>query len=476
MIETPICNALLRHVQGARGPLHVPGHQMGSVLPDQLNTWFGQAAKFDLTELPGLDNLAQPEECILQSEELAAKHYGSAQCLYSVNGSSAGVMAALLATAKNDATVLFLNPFHISAWYGLIHSGSTPLLLPTRFTETWRQSAIDLRLVDRMLTAHPEISAVYVTSPTYQGDCADVAQIAALVHSRGLPLIVDEAHGAHFGLIPEFPQSSVKAGADIVVQSVHKMLPGLTQTAWVHSQGGLVDANRLADALRSLQTSSPSYLLLASMDAVQYWLRSEGPVAARTTLQKLDHVGLYHRSPTQALRDPLKHWVPAARPEHARTLNAMLQSHGLYTEYSDDTGVLSILGLQIRTRVLAEYVHILAEWQLWVDQQAAKDDGEEASESSRAGDWEQISRVLEGSTDFRVLPRDSVQLQQVRVPLAQAVHCTAASPVIPYPPGIPVLYPGQRLQEETVDVLRMWFDTGRKVQGIYADGTISVLR
>ena len=466
--EMPICQALFNHVAKARGPLHVPGHQQGRTLPARLDLWLGQAAKLDLTELPGLDNLAQPEGCILQSQELAAKAYGSEMCLYSVNGSSAGIMAAILATTTPDTTVLFANPFHISAWHGLVHSGANALRAGAKYNADGRQGTVNLAALTSALDKHPEIGVVYVTSPTYLGDVSDIAAISDQVHRRGLLLIVDEAHGAHFGLHPCLPQNSVQAGADIVIHSVHKMLPGLTQTAWIHSQGNRVDRARLAASLRSLQSTSPSYLLLASLDAAQFWLRSEGPAAAERTLQRLQRAGLWSRpgkgEPTQG--DMLKHWVCAPTWEAARELAHRLTTRGLYPEYVDTTGVLSILGLDISDSTLTQYADIVNQWKL--DRDASPPGHTLPVTASRLA----VSTEMEG---FAMRPRDTLLSKRAIVPLAQGEGRVLGEPLVPYPPGVPVLYPGQVLTAEWIGNMEAWHSQGREIHGIDRRGNVTVL-
>ncbi|QQE79381.1 aminotransferase class I/II-fold pyridoxal phosphate-dependent enzyme [Alicyclobacillus sp. SO9] len=475
--QMPILEALQRHVQVARGNLHVPGHRQGAVLPAAFATWMGHAAKLDLTELPGLDNLMAPEECILESEKLAASHYGSDRCFYTVNGSSAGIMAALVTVLQPGDTVLFVNPFHLSAWNGLVHSGADALCLPFHYSDEGRQSAPDAVEVREKLRQHHNIKAVFLTSPTYQGDTADVAAIANAVHDFGLPLIVDEAHGAHFGLVPEFPLHSIALGADIVVQSTHKMLPALTQTAWIHIQGNRVSRRRFAAVLNSFQTSSPSYLLLASLDAAQAWLRSEGRAAAERTVWRLRKYGLLEEPAggwtglevKPVTRDGLKHWIPADR-EGSRLLQDMLAKHGIFVEYADGTGVLSVLGLDIEERVLSEYTRIVHDWHLKRDflPQSRRD-------KRHQGIADLNALAAAAPRTFAIRPRDADRNHGRLVLLERSVGTVSAAPIVPYPPGVPLVYPGQELSQAAVEVLSRWFASGEKIQGISASGEIEVM-
>jgi arginine decarboxylase len=492
-LDMPILAALTRHVRKSRYPLHVPGHKQGRALPGSLLQWLGAAAALDLTELPGLDNFHEPEGCIARSQELAAAAYGSDQCWYSVNGSTACVMAALAAAAPGGR-VLFLNPFHLSAWRGLVLADAEPVLVPVRWDAQQLTclppGAAD---VEAVLAQHPDVTAVFLTSPTYQGAVAPVAEIAQAVHQHGLPLIVDEAHGAHLGLHPALPPHSVAAGADLVVHSVHKLLPGLTQTAWLHRRGDRVPAGRIARMLRFLHSTSPSYLLLASLDAVQAWLRSEGPAAAARALEALAVLDeLPGRGPATAdfargtMWDPFKHWLPTGSTVRSRAVADRLARHGLFVEYADALGVLSVFGLFAPPRMVALYVEQVREAIAAFSAEAP-----EAGESTAAAcapAWaggrasqevqaDAIRALLEGLAQARLLlrPRQADKQPAERVPLALSAGRVSGEMVTPYPPGVPVLLPGQLIEPWHVEAIEALAAGGASVHGL-ADGQITVLR
>ncbi|MCL6515131.1 MAG: aminotransferase class I/II-fold pyridoxal phosphate-dependent enzyme [Alicyclobacillus sp.] len=467
--EMPILAALVRHVRRARYPLHVPGHKQGRVMPRALLEWLGPAAALDLTELPGLDNFHAPQECIAASQALAAKAYGSDACLYSVNGSTAALMAAIAAAAPGGS-VLLPGPFHLSVWRGLVLADATPVFTAVRW-DPERLTCLPPAAEDvaRALEAHRGVSAVLVTSPTYQGAIADVCALAKVVHRRGVPLIVDEAHGAHLGLHPALPPHSVSAGADVVVHSVHKLLPGLTQTAWVHVTGPRVEVHQLARVLRFLHTTSPSYLLLASLDAAQAWLRSEGPRAAETALGALQVLNDLpgRRPPAGVYWDPLKHWVPTGDETISRNLAGALAAQGMFVEYADPLGVLSVFGLGLSRRIADLYAETM--------RTACATIGRLPVEvSGVAADAAKV--LLNGLSEARleVRPRASWQMCVEQVPLAEAVGRLCGTLVTPYPPGVAVLLPGQRLEHWHVEALEALGAAGASVHGV-AQGRISVL-
>jgi len=454
----PILQALIDHVGSARTPLHVPGHRQGRGLPSPLLNWLGAAAKLDLTELPGLDNLHTPTGCIAASQALTAAYYGAAACFYSVNGSTAGVMAALLACVREGDLVLMANPFHISAWRGLVFAGATPICLtPSFMAAAATVGPVDVRQVEAALSSH-SFAAVYVTSPTYQGVVSPMRELAEVAHRHGVPLIVDEAHGAHFGLIPAFPEHSVSAGADIVIHSAHKMLPSLTQTAWVLCQGSLVDPERVAHSISTMQTTSPSYLLLASLDATQAWLRFDGPRDAARALAALAPL---HADACMDQRDPMRHFVPTYSARESARLERRLAAAGIYVEYADALGLLAVFGMSITTREVACYERIVSQWRKEMDVTAI-------------ADGQQTLPHME-PIQLECSPRAAEQSKLDFVQLADSEGRIAGRAVTPYPPGVPVVLPGQRITKNIVRSIQSVHCGEGHVLGIEAGGTICVL-
>lgn len=472
--EVPILAELVRHAALGRIPLHVPGHKRGRGLPSALGAWLGAAALLDLTELPGLDNLQHPNGCIAASQRLAAAHYGSDDCFYSVGGSSAGVMAALLGCLAEGDAVLLAGAFHVSAWRGLVLSGALPRLWPTPFSDALHAllppTAAD---VAEALAAHPDVRAVYLTSPTYQGLVAPVAEIAKVVHQRGLPLIVDEAHGAHLGLAPGLPQHSVAAGADVVIQSVHKTLPALAQTAWVHCRRGRVDAERVQAALRLLHTTSPSYLLLASLDAAQAWLRTAGRAEAERVLQVVGRLP-QAPAPDPFAWDPFRRWFATRGPDDSRLLLQALADAGVEPEYGDAWGVLCLFGFGLAARDVMRCEAALAAWQRQRGEAAEGGSAEEAGDGRWLRAWHTLADEWR-RVPPAVTPREAYQRSSERVPLSACAGRVAADLITPYPPGVPLVVPGMRLTAPVRDAL-CELSSLVELHGLGRDGQIRVLK
>ena len=238
----------------------------------------------DITEIDGFDNLHQTVGILKREQEKAARLYGAEQTYFLVNGSTGGILSAIGAVTEKGGRLLMGRNCHKSVYHGaylqeLEVSYLYPELLEYGMTGTTAVAgtgngtitgtiagAVVPESVEEKLRKEPDIGAVLITSPTYEGVVSDVRKIAAIAHRYGKPLVVDEAHGAHFSLSSYFPESAVHQNADLVIQSLHKTLPALTQTGVLHVSGERTDDNRVEEMLRIFQTSSPSYVLMAGID------------------------------------------------------------------------------------------------------------------------------------------------------------------------------------------------------------------
>lgn len=253
-------------------PFHMPGHQRRSLHSPAL-PW-----ALDITEIDGFDDLHDPEGVLAESMDRAARLWGAQGSRYLVNGSSGGILAALHAALPRGSCVLVARNCHKSVYHALELMDLTPVFLqPPPDPAFGVAGSLTPAAVAAALDANPGVRALVFPSPTYDGVLSDVAGLCRLCHGRDVAVLVDEAHGAHLGFSP-FPSGAVAAGADVVIQSLHKTLPSLTQTAILHWQGMLVDPDRLARSLGIFQTSSPSYPLMASMDGCVRLLEREKDV------------------------------------------------------------------------------------------------------------------------------------------------------------------------------------------------------
>ena len=240
-------------------PFHMPGHKRnmaGSENPYNI----------DITEITGFDDLHHADGIIKEAQQRAAKLYGADRCYYLVNGSTCGILSAISATTKKGDKIIVARNCHKSVYHALYLRELQPVYVYPEVSDYNIQGQIRKEDIQEILEQNTDIKAVIITSPTYDGVVSDIAEIAKLVHAYNIPLIVDEAHGAHFGLDESMPQNAINLGADCVIVSIHKTLPAFTQTALLLVNEGKADCQKIEEFLDIYETSSPSYILMAGIE------------------------------------------------------------------------------------------------------------------------------------------------------------------------------------------------------------------
>ena len=291
--EDLLISRLKRYAESDACPFHMPGHKRQS--GEGMRAEFPNPFAIDITEIDGFDNLHHPEGILRESMDWASGVYGTAKTWYLVNGSSCGILSAVSACVHPGGRILMSRNCHKSAYHSVIlNQLKTDYVYPQILPGLWIQGGILAEDVEKMLQKNPDTEAVLIVSPTYDGMVSDVQAIADVVHRYELPLIVDEAHGAHFPFGGEdFPVSAIDCGADLVIQSLHKTLPSLTQTAVLHlTREGekRVDLGRLERYLQIYQTSSPSYVMMASIESSIYEMEQSGREQMAVLAERLRRV------------------------------------------------------------------------------------------------------------------------------------------------------------------------------------------
>jgi arginine decarboxylase len=467
--HTPIIDALEEWVNKSHASFYTPGHKRGVGMNQRLkNAWGNTVLGWDLPELPGLDNLHAPVEIIHQAQLLAAATFGARQTWFLVNGSTVGVIAAILATCGEGEKIILPRNIHSSAIAGLIHAGAVPIFITPEYDrELDLAHSVTPAAVKFALEQHPDAKAVMVVYPTYYGACADLAAIGEIVHSYGLPLLVDEAHGAHFGFHPDLPPAALSAGADMVVQSTHKLLGALTQSAMLHVNGDRIDRHRVSQALRLLQSTSPSYLLLASLDAARQQMALHGrelmtnaielAELARTKISEINGLSvldLSHPTPGFSYLDRTRLTVTV------KALN--LTGFDADEILSDELGITAELpSLQHLTFIIS-----LGNTRADIDRLvAALTELALNYREDRPLNLPQIQPPDRILTEMAIAPRRASRSPQIIVPIETAVGKISAESICPYPPGIPVLIPGEIVTTDAIDYLRSILDLGGELSG-----------
>ncbi len=468
--RAPFYEALLAEKNFAPLSFHMPGHKFKAGLLPDLTTWLGADwAAVDVNECsPTVDYLHAPGPALRDAQALAADLAGADATYFLVNGATVGNQAMLLATAHDGQKVIVSRASHRSVYAGLILSGARPVYVPASVhPATGLPLAVSTAAIAAALQANPEAVAVQITGINYYGYLPDVPALVALAHAHDVPLLVDEAHGAHLGLHPLLPRSAVQHGADLVVQSPHKTLGALTQAAWLHVVGDRVARPALAQALALLQSSSPSVLLTGSLDVVRRRMALDGSrllgrvvaLAARArdsirAIPGLDCYGpeLIGDAQGIAAHDPSKLVIDVRASELTGTqLQARLRDQSrLGVEFADPGHVVCSITAADDDETVDALLEAL--------RRAVVGSREAQSGAIEIGDLPPIPAMA-------LTPRQAFGAPTTVVKLEDAIGRVCAEQVMPYPPGIPLLLPGEVVGAEHVDYLRGQLAHGVRLVG-----------
>jgi lysine decarboxylase len=263
--KTPMFDALLEYHNNDTIPFHVPGHKRGNGMHKKFRDFVGtNILSIDVTVFHQVDSLHKPTGPIKEAQELAADAYGADYTFFSIHGTSGAIQAMIMSVVSQGDKLIIPRNVHKSITAGIILSGATPVYMqPEIDTKVGLALNVTPETVKRTLELNPDAKAVLIVNPTYYGVSTDIAEIAKIVHEYDIPLIVDEAHGPHLHFNSKLPISAMDAGADICAQSTHKIVGSMTQSSLLHVKKGIVDVNRVKTVMSLLQTTSPSYPLLA---------------------------------------------------------------------------------------------------------------------------------------------------------------------------------------------------------------------
>ena len=439
--ERYLYDLLLENAASDMYPLHMPGHKRhGPSMADPFS--------FDITEVEGFDNLHHPEGILREAEQRAARVFGAEETHFLVNGSTCGLLAAVTACAEGGTLLMGRNAHRCIYHAAVLGRLDTAYLYPDTPEEPLARLGIAGRIrpedVERALAEHPGVRAVQITSPTYDGLVSDVEAIAQVVHRRGTVLIVDEAHGAHFGFHPAFPQSALRQGADVVIQSVHKTLPSLTSTALLHINGERADRRKIRRMLQVFQTSSPSYVLMASIDQCVRFLQEQGAeafgrFAERTARFRERTAGLSCLS-LPVSDDPAKILIGTGTSglSGPRICAILREAYHLETEMAAPRYALALMS----PGDTQEGFDRLCEALLAMD----------AEFSRRPVSADSLPAPAAAPRAQQALPVwRAFNARSTPVPLEKAGGRICAEFSYLYPPGIPLLVPGERVPDNWAD-------------------------
>ncbi|GGD28380.1 aminotransferase class I/II-fold pyridoxal phosphate-dependent enzyme [Pontibacillus salipaludis] len=449
--QTPLYSALVEMAKRPHYSMHVPGHKNGTVFPNTGKQLFKDILTIDMTEITGLDDLHQPEGIIERAQHLATEWFRTRASYFLVGGSTSGNLAMILAAQKKGRPFLVQRNSHKSIIHALELSGSKPIFISPQYEEKYeRFTGVHKEDIKKALNMHPSVSGIILTYPDYYGRTTHMKEIIDLAHSYNVPVLVDEAHGVHFSLsYPLIPKSSLDLGADVVVQSAHKMAPAMTMGAYLHLNSDRVDRREIIHYLQVFQSSSPSYPILASLDLARYFLATYSKEDLQTSIDwiaklrsSLSNGLLWTLVPLEeGVDDPFKLTLRIHDEVDPKIVASYLEKEGLYPELVENQHILFTLALT---------PHYSTD-QLKSIFRKVESKLKTKLEFNRATMERVTSPVLERIQSNPYSYHELDSMNQEFVHWQDSIGRVASASVTPYPPGIPLIMKGERIQREHID-------------------------
>jgi arginine/lysine/ornithine decarboxylase len=468
--STPLFDAVVAYAKDRKISFHTPGHKHGSAMPEAFRKFAGEHIfDMDLTLLDEVDSLHDPKTVIKEAQALAAQAYEADASFFLVNGTSGGNQAMIMATCYPGDKIIVPRNCHKSVLSGIILAGCQPIFIqPEINSELAIFCNVSNEQIKKALKEHPTARAVLVTHPTYQGIAADLAELAKIVHAEKKLLLVDEAHGPHLRFHEDFPLSAMEAGADLCVESMHKIVSGMTQASILHVRKKNVDLARLKRVLQLLTTTSPSYILMCSLDVARMQMATEGQALLTRTLElarlcrsEVNKIkGLFcfgHEtvgSPGIFDLDETKLAITVADSGLTgyEVSNYLNREFKIQVEYADLFSVLVLISIGNSEKEIRRLVAGLQEI-------VQKHASHQPLASRRK------LRLPSFIPESVMTPRQAMFAPVTKIPFKEAVGKISAEICSPYPPGIPIIVPGEKVTQEMVDYLREMHAVGARING-----------
>lgn len=435
---------------------HMPGHKFG--VGADLNKI--DITKLDNTEAMGMDNLYEAEGIIAEAMELMATFYGSQKSIFLTNGSTAGILTSIMSTCKEGEKLIVARNAHHSVWSALVLGGIYPVYINPQMINSGILGQMKKETIEQAIIENPDAKGVMIVSPTYEGIVSDIAGIAEVVHKYDKILIVDEAHGAHFILKNGFPKSAISQGADLVINSMHKTLPTLTQSALLHICSNRVSYEEVITNLRMIQTSSPSYAMMGIMDYVRDYIIKNKDVINESYIKKLKQV-------RKELSEELKHLSLIGYQSQYYDISKVIIS----TQHANINGyqLADILYREYNITIeaaLEEYIIIMTtmadnESSLSIMKKALVEIDERLTVPEECG--KVTGQVIEDKISKAYNPRKVFYSDKEWLDIERCINKIVSKNIMLYPPGIPIVAIGETINEENKALIIKHID---KLQGI----------
>ena len=466
--RTPLFDALRRHADQKPLQFHIPGHKRGAGMDPEFRDFIGSnTLSIDLINIAPLDDLHQPTGVIMEAQKLAAEAFGADATYFSIQGTSTAIMTMILSVCGQGGKIIVPRNVHKSILSAIIFAGARPVFLsPVRDRNLGIDHGITTSSVRRALERHPDAAAVLVINPTYFGVCTHLKEIVELVHEYDIPVLVDEAHGALIHFSEQLPLSAMQAGADMAATSMHKLGGSMTQSSILNVRSGLVNLQRIQTILSMLTTTSTSYPLLASLDTARRHLALRGKelaertvsLAARTRAAINEIEGLYCFGEEILGEEATYAFDPTKLTIHVRHLgmtgydaeNWLRDRYNIEVELSDMYNILCLVTPGDDGAALETLVQALRDM---------------AGEYQLTAEVKEIAVEIPEIPHLSLTPRDAFLGETELVPFREAAGRIIAEFIYVYPPGIPILLPGEVISQENIDYIVDHIEVGLPVKG-----------
>lgn len=469
--KTPLVDALKNFDKISPAYFCIPSHHRGKGASSSFTEVFGKTVlKYDLTETPLTDDLHEADGAIKEAESLASELFGSDRTFFLVNGTTCANEAMIISSVCEGEKILVARNCHKSVLMGLIISGASPVYIEPEISGVFSAfGSISPEKVKLAFKNHPDIKAFILTSPTYYGIGSDLQKIADICHSHGALLLVDEAHGSHFAFSDKLPKTALSCGADMVSQSTHKTLNSMTQSSMLHVKGSLVDISKVDDALKIVQSTSPSYILMASLDAA----RQNAALNGRTAVCRMLDITSYIRSALSSIDgvscpenvdgnevfsfDKTRIIFSVKGISGFSLSEILLEKYNICCEMADNYNVVSIIGSSDSYEDADRLINAV----------------KEIAATVNTGKIKEFS--LPPMPPIAMTPRKAFFAKSTRTNFKDSVGKVSAEMIAPYPPGIPVIYPGEVITEEIYEFISEAIKDGRHIHG-FSDKSMETIK
>ncbi|MGO4887941.1 aminotransferase class I/II-fold pyridoxal phosphate-dependent enzyme [Anaerobacillus sp. MEB173] len=466
---TPLFTGLLEHTKKNPVQFHIPGHKKGNGMDPEFKNFIGEnALSIDLINIGPLDDLHHPHGIIKHAQELAAKAFGADHTFFSVQGTSGAIMTMVMSVCGPGDKIIVPRNVHKSIMSAIIFSGATPIFIhPEIDNDLGISHGITTDSVEKALEKHPDAKGLLVINPTYFGIAADLQKIVEIAHSYNVPVLVDEAHGVHIHFHDRLPLSAMQAGADMAATSVHKLGGSMTQSSILNIKEGLISPKRVQSIISMLTTTSTSYLLLASLDVARKRLATEGEYLienvinlANETREKINNIeGFYCVGPEILGKKATYDLDPTKLIISVKNLGItghdaevwLREEYNIEVELSDLYNILCIItvGDSIETTsILIEALQKLSDLHVTMKKEIKP-----------------IPVHVPRIPTLALSPRDAFYAETESIPFEESDGRIIAEFVMVYPPGIPILIPGEIITSENLEYIRENITVGLPVQG-----------